>query len=142
MKPQETAPLLATLAPAALVVPPVAILVALVGVGLLWFLSSEEKADKQSPEAGAPPPDLIGVAEADAGTPQASRPARTAIRVTLEELAEALAYGARRLTRKEAVEALQTLGFRKTSEYKALTQEGKFGSLTEFTPDVSIAWKG
>ena len=63
-------------------------------------------------------------------------------KVTRDDLAEALAYGAKPLTRKEAVAALETLGFRKTSAYKALSPEGKFGSLIEFTPDGLVEWRG
>ena len=53
-----------------------------------------------------------------------------------EDLAEALAYGARRLTRKEAVAALEALGLGKTSAYKALSPAGKFGSLID-----SVTWR-
>jgi hypothetical protein len=59
-----------------------------------------------------------------------------------EDLAEALGYGARRLTRKEAVGALEAMGFRKTAAYKALTLDGKLGDLIEVTPDGLIEWKG
>ncbi len=63
-------------------------------------------------------------------------------KIAREDLAEALEYGARMFSRKEAVNALQDLGFRKTAAYKALSANSKFGSLLEFTPDGLIEWKG
>lgn len=130
MKPQETVPLLSTLAPAAVIAPPVVIVGAVVGLGLLWLLSREEEAETPTAPDNrqSPPPE--------------SKPALPVKKVTREDLAEALAYGARRFTRKEAVEALQTLGFRKSSAYKALSPDGKFGSLIAFTPDGLIEWNG
>ena len=54
----------------------------------------------------------------------------------------ALSSGARLLTRKEAVPALQALGFRKAAASNALAPGGKFGTLIEFYPDGLIEWLG
>ena len=70
------------------------------------------------------------------------RPTAKAKRVTREDLAEALGYGSRSFTGKEAVTALEALGFGKTAAYKALAPGGKFGSLIEFYPDGLIEWLG
>jgi hypothetical protein len=142
MKAQETAPLLTRIAPAALAAPPVVIFGVLVGVGLLWLLSVQDKADKAIADAEKPLPDLSGLAESEPDAPPLSTPTLAAKRVTREDLAEALAYGERAFTRKEAVVALEALGFRKTSAYKAVSPNGKFASLIEFTPDDLIEWKG
>jgi hypothetical protein len=146
MKPQQTAPLLTALAPAALSVPPVAIVGALLG-GLLWLLSSNDKPDQKQAHAATPSPDPVGFTESKTRapvplTPPASAPSSTIKRVTREDLAEALAYGARQFTLKEAVAALEALGFRKTAAYKALSHEGKFSSLMQLTPDGLVEWKG
>ena len=63
-------------------------------------------------------------------------------RIRREDLAEALAYGARSLTRQEAVTALQALGFGKTAAYKALSPDGRFAEFIEVAPDGLIEWKG
>ena len=132
MKPQETAPLVATLAPAALLAPPVIIVGAIV-IGLLWLLSGKDEAEK-------PSQDPSGATETE--VTRTSKSGAMAKKVTREDVAEALAYGAKRFSRKEAVAALEALGFRKTSAYKALAPDGKFGSLIEFTPDGLVEWKG
>jgi hypothetical protein len=171
MKPQNTIPLLTTVAPAALAVPPIAVLAAL-GVGLYWLLSSDEQKPKtQASEAAKPSPSptphpvipqpkpapvIMPIENAapvlSSPVPVPARPApvpstvpvfsASARRVTREDLAEALAYGERAFTRKEAVAAIEALGFRKTAAYKALSADGKFGSLIEFTPDGLMAWRG
>jgi len=102
MKPQEAAPLLTTLAPLAAVAPPALIFGAIIGVGL-WLLSRNE--DKDAEAEGM----------RDEYTPPAIKPATKARRVMREDMAEALAYDAKGFTRKEAVAALEALGFRKTA---------------------------
>jgi hypothetical protein len=44
-------------------------------------------------------------------------------------LTEALGYGEKRLTSKEAVAALESLGLQKTAAYKALAEDGKLDPL-------------
>lgn len=129
MKPREAAPLLTTLAPIAAAAPPVLIVGAIVGIGL-WLLSRDEDKDAK-PEA-----------KQDEDAPPTFKPATKARRVAREDLAEALAYGAKRFTRKDAVAALEALGFRKTAAYKALARDGRFASMIELTPDGLIEWKG
>ena len=132
--------MLTAIAPAALAVPPVAIFGLVVGVGLLWLASSKRKSEEQPTNSETPAPSVSP--EVAAVSQQVARSLATGKRLTREDLAEALAYGAKRLTRKEAVAALEALGFRKTSAYKALAEDGKFASLIEFTPDGLIEWKG
>ena len=131
MKPQDSVPLLTTLAPAAVIAPPIAILGVIVGVGLLWLLSGDEKEPKAESKIDEDAPLAL--------KPSAPLPAR---KVTREDMAEALAYGAKGFTRKDAVAALVARGFRKTAAYKGLAEDGKFASMLEFTPDGPIVWKG
>lgn len=156
MKPQQTARLLATVAPAAAAAPLLAL--AGLGAGLLWLLFREKKPEQnpadtetQSPKPGnvgepkvSAPPVSAPISPVSAVPMPRPAPARlqTVKRVTREDLAEALAYGARKFTRKEAVEELETLGFRKTAAYKALSADGKFAALIEFTSDGLIEWNG
>jgi hypothetical protein len=91
-------------------------------------------ANKPQVAAASPPRNTVP-------SPVTTRPAIVK-RVTREDLAEALAYGERQFTRKEAVAGLEALGFRKSAAYKALSVDGKFGSLIEFTTDGLIEWKG
>jgi hypothetical protein len=148
MKPNQAAPLIAAAAPVALAAPPVLILAAL-GLGLLWLFSSEKKTEAAPAKpVQLPPPKLVVDL---APTPEAS-PSKTGApapaprlaskRVTREDLAEALAYGERQFTRKEAVKALEALGFRKTCAYRALSETSKFASLMEFSSDGLVEWKG
>lgn len=123
--------MLAALAPAAMIVPPVIILGAIAAVGLVWLLRGGDGDKEAKPEATP-----------DEDKPPAFKPAAAARRVTREDMAEALAYGAKVFTRKEAVAALEALGFRKTAAYKALAEDGKFAGLIEFTPEGLIEWKG
>ena len=155
MKPQQTVPLVTALAPIAAAAPPVALL-ALLGAGLYWLLSSDEKPQPKPAETVKPQPEPqpkpVVASDLKPITPPVSAPALTTAptyapsavirKITREDLAEALGYGARPFTRKEAVGALEALGFRKTAAYKALTPEGKFGSLIEYTPDGFMEWKG
>jgi len=127
MKPQETVSVVTTLAPAVMLAPPILIAGAIVGIGLLWLLAEE----KEPPQP-----------KTDEDIPLVSRTARVAKRITREDVAEALAYGERAFNRKEAVAALESLGFRKTAAYKALAEGGKFASMIEFAPDGQIEWRG
>ena len=141
MKPQQTIPLLSTLGSVALALPPVAIVGALVCVGL-WLLSKDDTANRKAPapEKASPVPEEI--ADDEPNTPLASQPSATAKRITREDLAEALNYGAQPFSRKEAVEALQSLGFGKTAAYKAVSSDGRFHEFLEYTQDGLIEWKG
>ncbi|HEY9172378.1 MAG TPA: hypothetical protein VI136_08860 [Verrucomicrobiae bacterium] len=160
MKPQDTVPALAAFAPIATIAPPL-IVGGLLGLGLLWLLSSDKGDDAQPRLVETPPPDGpteppdTAAAESSPEVPpvsvtpeptedhaEAKPKPPTAKRVTREDLAEALAYGERQFTRKEVVAALEALGFRKTAAYKALSPDGKFGSLIEYTPDGLIGWNG
>ena len=146
MKPNQAAPLIAAAAPAVIAAPPI-LLIAAVGIGLLWLFTSQEKpeATQAKPVNPLPLPDTVPdlAAGPDAET-RAPVPTPRALskRVTREDLAEALDYGARQFTRKEAVKALEALGFRKTCAYKALSENSKFVHMIEFTPDGLIEWKG
>ncbi len=152
MKPQQAIPLLSTAAPAALAVSPLALVGVLIGAGLLWLLTKEDAAEaspvppESAPEQAVPLAEEFNestaAADNDASEPAPPFPNAPAKRITREDLAEALEYGARRFPRKIAVESLQALGFRKTAAYKALSPGSKFGSLMEFTPDGLIGWKG
>ena len=138
MKPNQTLPILATLAPAAAAAPPVLFGLAIIG-GILWLLSRVEEEAEQTPAPHEPPPahapPIIDNTPAIPANPVQRR-------ITREDLAEALEYGGRALTRPEAVYALQTVGFQKTAAYKALSPNGKFGELLEHTPDGLITWQG
>ena len=140
MKPNQTVPLLVSLAPLATVAPPVLIGAAL-GLALLWLFSDKE--DSPSPHVtDKPAPAMPSEDEPDA-QPRLSAPPKAAMRrIMREDLAEALAYVAQSMMRQEAVAALQALGFQKTSAYKALSPDGKFADFLEHTPDGLIEWQG
>ena len=61
--------------------------------------------------------------------------------VTRKILANVFDHGARTLTRKDAVTALNHLGFGKTEAYAALSENGRFSAWLQFTPDGIIAWR-
>jgi propanediol dehydratase large subunit len=63
-------------------------------------------------------------------------------RLLREDVAEALEYGERAMTRTEAVSALQNLGFQKTAAYKALFSDGRFADFLAHTPDGLVEWRG
>ena len=151
MNPKNAVPLVAAAAPVALAMPPVLILAAL-GLGALWLLSREDKAAPQLAPAAMPPAKPANAPESKPGPLRAPaqgvplplparKPSAQVRRITREDLAEALAYGERQFTRKEAVAALEALGFRKSSAYKAFSEEGKFANLLGFTPDGLIDWR-
>jgi hypothetical protein len=50
-------------------------------------------------------------------------------------------HGALALTRKEAVAALKSLGFRKSMAYEALSPDGRFSTCLRFAPNGMITWK-
>jgi hypothetical protein len=135
MKPNETVPLLTTLAPVLAVAPPLLIGGAII-VGLIWLLSDKDETASPTPEQ--PPPTKT---KADLATPSRQLKS-TSKRITREDLAEALDYGARSMVLGEAVAALQALGFGKTASYKAFSPDGKFGELLEHTPDGLVEWRG
>ena len=134
MKPQQTVPVIASAAPILAAAPPI-LIVAAIGLGLYWLFSNGGKREN-TPEAVNLSTDKGTSSAAVAGNASAPK------RITREDVADALAYGAKRLTRKEAVVALEALGFRKTSAYKALAEDGKLASLIEFASDGLIEWKG
>jgi hypothetical protein len=131
MKPQDSIRIVSAIAPAAIAAPPIAMVAALFAVGLLWLLSEDKPQEK--PEVAK---------DEDAPPVSSSSPKPQSRKLMREDLAEALAYGERALTRKEAIEALEALGFRKTAAYKALSGDGKFASLMTFSPDGLIEWNG
>jgi hypothetical protein len=141
MNPKQTIPLLAKLSPALIAAGPPVLIGAAIGMGLLWLLFGDKKEAEQEtlpPVPDVPPPIT---ATAPAPAPLSDSPAR-AKRVRREDLAEALAYGARSMTRGEAVAALQNLGFGKTAAYKALSEQGRFVEFLHHTSDGLIEWKG
>lgn len=135
MKPNQIVPLLVNLGPAAAAVAPPVLIGLAIGVGLLWLFSDNEES---SPAQQAEIPLSAPPAEEESDAP----PRTAKRRIMREDLAEALAYGARNVTRQDAVAALQALGFRKTAAYKAVSSDGRFGELLEHTPDGLLAWKG
>jgi hypothetical protein len=141
MNSKQTVPLIATLAPALAVAPPL-LIGAAIGLGILWLLSKKQDAATPplAPETPAPALSLQIEPEAPAPVSRQTKPAPK--RITREDLAEALEYGVRYMALGEAVTALQSFGFGKTAAYKALSANSKFGSLLEFTPDGLIEWKG
>jgi hypothetical protein len=98
---------------------------------LLWLFSREEEQAEPKPAAvppnGVPPAPVVNAPLPPKATP-------TAKRVRREDVAEVLEYGARRMTKQEAVAALQTLGFGKTAAYNALSQTGRFADFLHHTP--------
>ena len=142
MKTKQAAPIIATFAPAAFFAPPI-LVGAFVGLGLIWLLSGGGKSKKESPpkqKSNCHPANSQQPSKAVSGQIQHIAP--PANKITRYDLAEALAYGVRQFTRKEAVAALESLGFGKTAAYKALSPAGKFSSLIGFTQDGLIEWKG
>jgi len=141
MKPNQTVPLLATLAPAAVAAPPLLILAA-IGVGLIWLFSEKQEPAPPPPEREQPAPTPSARADSNEPNPPSRPPKAASKRITREDLAEALEYGARTLTRQEAVATLQALGFRKTAAYKALLPNGRFAQFIELTADGLVEWNG
>lgn len=145
MNPKETIPLLAKLAPVLAVAGPPALIGVALGLGLLWLFSGERNPApvELSPAAPKNPAPAAPQTSAPVSVaPLAPPPVVGNRRITREDLAEALAYGARSMTRQAAVAALQALGFGKTAAYKALSPDGRFAEFVELTPDGLIEWKG
>lgn len=145
MKTQNTAAVLPALAPAALFAPPVLLIGALVGIGLVWLLSGTRKTGNGAPDpdTAAPHPKAPKAPKAPAEARlEPSGATRTGSRITREDLAEALAYGERPVTRKECAAALEALGYRKSAVYNALAPQSRFLHLIETAPDGLIEWKG
>ena len=147
MNAKQTAPLIPALATAAVVAPPI-LIGAAIGLGLIWLFSNKEKSEEKPTaiEETSPQPETNPIQSpeivAEFSPAETDLPQIMARRITRDDLAEALEYGERQLTRKEAVIALQESGFQKTAAYKALAKNSKFSSLMEFTPDGLIEWKG
>ena len=148
MNPKETIPVLAKLAPVLAAAGPPALIGVAIGLGLLWLFSDNEK--EETPEAPKPAPELPPATVAMPSVPivppeaQAAAPLPKAAsrRITREDIAGALEYGARSVPRGEAVAALQALGFHKTAAYRALSANGRFAEFIEIAPDGLIEWKG
>ena len=134
MNPNQTVPLAVALAPAAAAAPPILIGAAIV-LGLIWLFSDKEEPSPAQQEE-IPNPATPAEDESDAPLRAAQR------RIMREDLAEALAYGARSMTRQEVVAALQTLGFQKSAAYKAVSAEGRFAELIHYTMDGLLEWRG
>lgn len=165
MNAKQTVPLLTAL-PAITAAAPPLLLGAGVVLGLIWLLSDDEKEKAPVPveSAATKPAPLAPVESKPTPTnpvapvkhpvvapnqPEPSAPmhfvklARTAKkRITREDVAEALNYGAGKIPLGNAVLALQARGFGKTAAYKAFSSQGKFGDLIESMPDGLIEWKG
>lgn len=144
MNPNVSIPVLARLAPALAAAGPPALIGAAIGLGLLWLLSRDKEQPKPAPIPEAPPTPALPPVDAPLTAPQPPPPvtAPRAKRVRREDLAEALDYGSRAVTRQEAVVALQALGFGKTAAYKALSPDGRFAEFLKIAPDGLIEWIG
>lgn len=136
MKPNQTVPLIATLAPVVSVAPPI-LIGAAIGLALVWLFSDEEK----QPEA---PAEMASVQPAqDTPRPLAARWSSSSTRsIMMEDLAEVFEQGSRELTRPDAVAALRDRGFGKTAAYKALSASGRFAQCFQVAPDGVLAWVG
>ena len=144
MNPKETMPVLVKLAPVLATAGPPALIGVAIGLALLWVFSGDKKEEPQTPNpAPELPPSAIEVKTLPASAMHgAPLPKVANRRITREDIAEALEYGTRGVTRGEAVAALQALGFQKTAAYKALSASGRFAELIEIAPDGLIEWKG
>lgn len=94
MKPQQAAPIITAIAPAALVAPPILVVTA-IGLGLLWLLSGKDETPKEPAKTGKPanaPSDSLETTKTETRPIQQIASAKKIMR---EDLAEALAYGAR-----------------------------------------------
>jgi hypothetical protein len=137
---KQTLSLLATIAPAVAAAAPPVLIALGIGAALVWLFSDNSEREAPQPSAPLPLPEpkpLPSVAPVP--SPKAASSAK---RVRREDIAEALEYGARALTRREAVAALRRLGFGKTAVYKALSVTGHFSHLMEYTKDGLIVWRG
>ncbi len=136
MKPNQTVPLLATLAPAVAVVPPL-LFGAVIGLGLIWLFSNEEKQPEAAVEVTSAQP------ARETPRPLAARWSSYSTRsIMMEDLAEVFEQGTRELTRPDAVAALQARGFGTTAAYQALSASGRFAQCFPVAPDGVLAWVG
>jgi hypothetical protein len=143
MKPNQTLPILATLAPAALAAPP--FLIALgIGAGIIWLLTREEipalpATPKQpAPVAAAQPPTSVLLAPA----PSSDRASR---RITREVMAEALKYGERAMTRTKLWRLSKVLVSKKrllTMRFLPADDSGSFLSARQTGSSSGKAKKG
>ncbi len=62
--------------------------------------------------------------------------------ITREDMAGVFQHGTSRLTRKEAVEILNSFGFGQTAAYEALLEDGRFSDWLQFAQDGIITWTG
>jgi hypothetical protein len=141
MKPNQTVSLAVSLAPVLAAAPPV-LIGAAIGLGLIWLFAGKNEAE--TPEQPAAQSSASSLSANSEEISIQSKPLRASAprRVTREDIAEALGYGARPVPRADAVAALQSLGFKKTAAYKALSQDGRFADLLEHSADGSIEWQG
>ena len=137
MNAKQTIPALAKLAPLLATAGPPALIGVAVGAVLLWALSNREKAEAAPATSEAPQSAPSVTAPTVAPSEKAAKR-----RIRRDDVAEALAYGARSVPRNEAVATLQSLGFHKTAAYKALSARGRFAEFIEIAPDGLIEWKG
>lgn len=138
MNAKQTIPALAKFVPVLAAAGPPVLIGLAIGAGLLWLLSRSGETASVAPVLEMPKAPEPPLAE----TPPPPLPVSRSMRVRREDVAEALAYGARSMTRQEAVAALQALGFGKTAAYKALSLDGRFAEFLEVAPDGLIEWKG
>lgn len=135
MNAKQTVPLIAAGSTLAVTVP-----VLLIGgaaiVAVVWLFSDDNKISTSLPDPKKTNPAKF--------VPDYPQPPFTDARriVTREDLSAIFDNGSRTLTRTAAVAALKALGFGKTAAYKALSMDGRFGSLLRFAPDGIIGWKG
>jgi hypothetical protein len=138
MNAKQTIPALAKIAPVLAAASPPVLFGVAAGAVLLWLLSDKRKdAPAETPQLvpDVTPPNSVAVAPVATAAPATRR-------IKREDIAAALAYGARSVPRGEAVAALQALGFHKTAAYKALSASGRFAEFIEIAPDGLIEWKG
>jgi hypothetical protein len=87
-------------------------------------------------------PVFVPSTQSDAPTTTRQPPERKRRQIKPEDMATALQHGARAFTLKEAVAALQSLGFGKSAAYEVLSPNGRFSAWLQITPDGKITWKG
>ena len=143
MNAKQTIPILAKLAPVLAAAGPPALIGVAIGGVILWLLSRgkeqvAEERRKPDPDVSHPTQIMAPATVAAAS----SNPPIQSKRIRGEDLAVALEYGGRSMTRQEAVAALRALGFGKTAAYKALSENGRFAELMGYTPDGLVEWNG
>jgi hypothetical protein len=169
MNTKQTAPIIATLAPAiATAAPPLLLIGGIIALAA-WLLSDNdkkepekrtEKATVSSPPLPFPPISagnsaqnpcipvnstgkatvLPSVIPALEAAPKIPLPAQKKF-ITREDMLTVFQRGTRALTRKAAVTALKALGFGKSAAYEALAMDGRFAPWLQFAPDGIITWR-